>query len=105
MRLRQWISCALLMGFTLASPFAHAQLKSKSSKASKTTTAVKTKRGKTKVKYYKTTYIRFGEGLVDGVLYKPNGKVFQVRDRSHFNSLVKFRFSFNKELFKTAKNL
>lgn len=108
MRFRRWISCALLAGLTFWAGPALAKKKAQTTQAAAKTSKAKpskTAKGKTTTRYRKVTHINMGDGLVDVKLHRPEGTQFRVVSPTSFDSLVRFRKSFNMELFKTAKNL
>ncbi len=67
--------------------------------------SVKTIRGKDKVVYRKKTVIDFEDSTVEGELVKPEQSSYTVRGRARFNSLIKYRQNFIKEMWNTARNL
>ncbi len=102
MRIRLWVLCALLAGVTTWAGPAFAKKTQTTAKATKSS---KASTGKVITRFRKVTHINMGDGLVDVKLHRPEGTEFRVVHRNGFNSLVRFRKSFNLELFKTAKNL
>lgn len=66
---------------------------------------VKTVRGKDRVIYRKKTVIDFEDSTVEGELVKPEQSSYTVRGRAKFNSLIKYRLNFIREMWNTARNL
>jgi hypothetical protein len=67
--------------------------------------AVFAKQNKTKIIYKKKTIINFEDNVVQGELVKPKGVYYQSRGRAKFNTLIIYRKSFLKEMFRQAKKL
>lgn len=62
-------------------------------------------RGKDRTIFKKKTVIDFEDSTVEGDLIKPEGSSYTVRGRSKFGSLIRYRPSFIKEMWKSARNL
>ena len=67
--------------------------------------SVKTIKGKDRVIFKKKTVIDFEDSTVEGELAKPEQSAYTVRGRAKFNSLIRYRAHFVREMWKTARNL
>jgi hypothetical protein len=61
------------------------------------------KQDKIKIIYKKKTIIDFEDNVVKGELVKPEGSYYQSQSRAKFNSLIIYRKSFLKEMFRHAR--
>lgn len=89
----------ILIGFALAlliSPFFA------SSALAQEETVIK---GKDKTVFKKKTVVDFEDSTVEGELVRPEGGYILNRGRAKFNSLIRYRPHFVKEMWKAARKL
>jgi len=67
--------------------------------------AQKVIQGKDRYAFKKKTVIDFEDSTVEGELVRPEGGYIMSRGRAQFNSLIRYRQSFVKEMLRSARKL